>query len=54
MKGYRGQISLELTILILAVVLAAVIVGVILLDNVVNTSVVQDTREVIHRGFVRE
>ena len=50
----RGQISLELSILILAVILGVLIVGVILLDNVVNITAVEDTREVVLRGFVEE
>ena len=50
----RGQISLELSILILAVILGVVIVGVILLDNVVNITAVEDTREDVLRGFVEE
>ena len=50
----RGQISLELSILILAVILGVLIVGVILLDNVVNITAVEDTREDVLRGFVEE
>jgi len=50
----RGQISLELSLLILAVILGAVIVGVTLLDYVVNVTAVEDTREVVLKGFVEE
>ena len=54
MKTYKGQISLELIILILAVVLGAVIVGVVLLDDLVNITSVEDTKETVLKGFAKE
>jgi len=51
MKTYKGQISLELIMLILAVVLCLVMIGIAFLNNSSITSV-EYTKEVILRGFI--
>lgn len=48
----RGQVSLELIVLILAGILGAIIVGVVMSDNLINTTCVESTREIIFRGFI--
>lgn len=55
MKTYkiRGQISLELIMLILVALLGAVVVGVTIPNNLVNITSVEDTKEVVFEGFVK-
>jgi len=53
MYKIRGQISLELMLLMLAVLLGAVIVGgIIVPNNLFNITSVEDTKEILFRGFV--
>ncbi|MBW9220364.1 class III signal peptide-containing protein, partial [Methanothermococcus sp. SCGC AD-155-N22] len=49
----RGQISLELIMLILVALLGAVVVGVTIPNNLVNITSVEDTKEVVFEGFIR-
>jgi len=52
MKMYnRGHVSLELIILIFTVILSAIITGVVMLNYLIDTTTVVNTKEMIFRGF---